>query len=238
LCDLFITDASGRDGDEKGQEALAALAPLALEKPVLLPLPRLGRCQEMFSLLASIPALTQKKGAVAMDAPLVDALDVWLADEAVDGKGRAALELARALFASGAWIRFTQPAEAPPGPRLIGAMDAMLSTGSSGELCARVLREGGTVIFSGHAAQGTPGRTLLDSGNPDVIRLPWKIHPNEDDILAALGKTEAQRVLLVHTPHKKAIQIARRLHEKTGVVATAPATGDTLRVNDRPGDSA
>lgn len=227
-CDVFITDASGSDGDGEGLDKLAELVPLSLERPILLPLPRMGRCQEMLSLMASLPELTGKQGAVAMEAPLVDAIDIWLGDEAVQGKGREALEKAKDLFTSGRWIRFKKPEEVPAGPRIIGAMDAMLSVGPSAQLSEQVLAQGGLVIFSGHAALGTPGRTLLDSGNPDVLRLPWKIHPEAADVEKVASQIKPSKIILVHTPYERARAIALSLKEKLGVDVVAPQVGDEI----------
>ena len=227
-CRLFITDSSGKDGDGEGLDRLAELVMLSLEKPVLLPLPRLGRCQEMLSLMASMPELTQRTGAVAMEAALVDALDVWLDDEAVTGSPREQLELAKALFANGRWIRFRKPEEIPDGPRIIGAMDAMLSAGISGELSQRVLAQDGVVLFSGHAALGTPGRTLLDSGDERVMRLPWKIHPEAADVANVLDAMKPERALLVHTPQERARKIAESLRAQCGIEVLAPTTGNVL----------
>lgn len=229
-CRTFITDASGKDGDGEGLDRLGKLVMLSLEKPILLPLPRMGRCQEMLCYMASLPELANKAGAVAMDAPLVDAIDTWLTDDGIPEKGRKDLELAKKLFADGRWIRFTRADEVPVGPRIIGAMDAMLSTGISGEMSERVLAEGGMVIFSGHAALGTPGRTLLDSGNPNVIRLPWKIHPEAADVEQVLENLKPENVILVHTPQERAAQIAASLTEKLGIRALAPCTGDVVEL--------
>ncbi len=227
-CDLFITDASGSDGDGEGLDKLEGLLRLSLETPLLLPLPRLGRCQEMLAFMASMPELVQKSGAVAMEAPLVDALAVWLEDEAVAGQGRASLELARKLFDDGTWIRFTRPEEVPSGPRVIGATDAMLSVGPSAALSEQVLAQGGLVVFSGHAALGTPGRTLLDSQNPRVMRLPWKIHPERADVAAAVSAVRASKAMLVHTPGEKALRTAQELRGELGITVFAPEVGDVI----------
>lgn len=227
-CSLFVTDASGGMRDSDGLKTLAELAPRSREIPVLLPLPRLGRCQEMLGLLARLPALAGHKHAVAMEKPLVAAMDVWLEDTSLTGKGRADLERARGYFSSGIWLTFSAIEELPPGPRLIGAMDAMLSAGNSPALSHNVLAEGGLVLFSGHAAAGTPGRKLLDAGRPDVIRLPWKIHPNRSDVRRAFASTGAGALMLVHTPLETAQDIAREIRGANGAAVYAPSPGDTV----------
>lgn len=231
-CRIFITDASGRDGDGEGAARLAALVESGHGRPLFLPLPKLGRCQEMLSLMASMPALADRPEAVAMEAALVDALDVWLADEAVTGDGRKALERARTLFAEGRWLRFSSPEELEGRrPAVIGAMDAMLSAGISGELAERTLAQGGTVAFSGHAAAGTPGRQMLDEGRPGVMRLPWQIHPGPSDVEKAIERLRPAHTVLVHAPAERAVPLARELGARTGLMVHAPAVGDVLELH-------
>ena len=104
----------------------------------------------------------------------------------------------------------------------------MLSVGPSAQLSEQVLAQGGLVIFSGHAALGTPGRTLLDSGNPDVLRLPWKIHPEAADVEKVASQIKPSKIILVHTPYERARAIALSLKEKLGVDVVAPQVGDEI----------
>lgn len=228
-CDLFITDAVGKPDDARGFDELRRLAESSAEKPVFLPLPRFGRSQEMLAFLAALPELAERRGAVAMDAAIVEGFDAWQGDADMSPAGAAAVARARGLFASGAWLAFTKPEEIPDGPRLIGAVDAMLSAGHSQAIATRVLAAGGLVAFSGHAAAGTAGRTLLDSGNPAVSRMPWKIHPNAVDVSAALSTTGAKTAVLVHTPRDRAIALAEKLRARhAGVTIQTPGPGDTI----------
>lgn len=229
-CDLFITDASGSEEDDQGRALLEKLLSGFTEKPLLLPLPAVGRSQEMLAVMASMPELVRTAGSVVMDRTLVNGLDIWLEDRDVSAQGRAALIRARQLFGSGRWLAVSRAEEIPDGPRIIGAANAMLSAGLSAAAGEKVLSAGGLILFSGHAAPGTPGRRLLDCGHPQVRRLPWKVHPSMTDVEKAASAVRPSAMILVHTPLDRAMRLAKQIESRCGTRVFAPAVGDILEI--------
>ena len=229
-CDLFITDASGSEKDDEGREQLKMLLSCSQERPILLPLPVVGRSQEMLAVMASMPELAGTAGAVVMDRTLVSGLDIWLKDKDISARGRAALIRAKQLFESGQWIAVSRAEDIPHGPRVIGAANAMLSSGLSAAAGRQVLAEDGLILFSGHAAPGTPGRQLLDSGHPQIRRLPWKVHPSMRDVEKATSAVRPSSMILVHTPLDRARSMAAQLEFRCGTKVFAPAVGDMLTI--------
>ena len=231
-CDVFITDASGSEEDETG---VTQLMQLMLDvhvqgRSLMLPLPAVGRSQEMLALMTSMPELVRRPGAVVMDRTLVKGLDIWLMDKDISAQGRTALIRAKQLFDSGLWLAVSRAEDIPDGPSIIGAANAMLSSGLSAAAAAKTLARDGLVLFSGHVASGTPGYALLHAGNAQVRRLPWKVHPCMADVENAFAAVRPSAMVLIHTPHDRAENLAGQLSLRCGIRVLAPNVGDSMEL--------
>lgn len=214
----------------------------ASRRPVLLPLPRRGRGQELLARLAgSVPDTLP----VYVDDAVADGLAQCLGEPFLRPSGRAGLMAALERLDSpdspgGRWRRIKTFDDVPaePGPCLILASDAMLSLGLAADLWQRVLAGGGLVAFTGHVSAGTPGQALLDDPAQAgaVRRLPLQIHPGLADIRAVLdawGPAPAPRtVIFIHCNANDARQAADELRSPT-VRTLAPQVGEVIELSQQ-----
>jgi len=198
---------------------------------LLLPLPRLGRSQEIMLYLASrlpreVP-LYVESSIVAGLGFYRDHLEIVSAEGLKDlqdfDKGR--IEILNDSFS---------PQKVAPG--VILAADGMASNGKSRQI-AQILAERGDscIVFSGHVARGTFGDLLLTRGIPSqalVKAEKWKVHPDIGEIRATLQQIAGpgSQVALVHADHQEAVAAAKILAED-GYKAIVPKIGDRITVS-------
>ena len=231
-CNILITNAMGRVSATQGLQSLHALCGQAASRPLLFALPRYGRGQEI---LAALCAQQANAVDLCIDDSLLQALKAYREDPAVSPEGRALLATLDAQLAAGRWQRFSKASSVKDlRAGCILSCDAMLSAGNAAVLSPAILAADGAVIFSGHLAAGTPGYDLLHNGHPGALRLPWKIHPQPDDVRAIVAQTGADRVLLVHCERDVAETVGKELLAGASAPAALtvhiPAPGDVLDI--------
>lgn len=117
---------------------------------------------------------------------------------------------------------------------IILANDGML-TAHSGYYYLQQLGQddANTVVITGHAAVGTPAQLLFDEAfcsaknlNLQRIKLPFKLHLDDDDVLALNEQVQAKKVLLVHTEKEFARDLLQRLRQNH-IEAICPSVKDS-----------
>lgn len=198
---------------------------------LLLPLPRLGRSQEIMLYLASrLP----REVPIYVESSIVAGLDFYKDHPEVVSAGglrelrdfdKGRIEILNDSFST---------REAVPG--VILATDGMASNGKSRQI-AEVLAERGDscIVFSGHVARGTFGDLLLRreiQSKAMIQEGKWKVHPDIGEIRAMLRKIAGPgtQVTLVHAEHQDALDAAKILAED-GYHAVAPMIGDRVTVS-------
>jgi len=121
-----------------------------------------------------------------------------------------------------------------PDGAIILANDGML-TAHSGVYYLQHLGQDADnmVIFTGHAAVGTPAQLLFDETychdhnlNIQKMTIPFKLHLDDDDVITLNDQVQAKKVVLVHTEKKAASNLLKRLSQ-TGVEAICPALNES-----------
>jgi len=180
--ETVIFDASYGDTEQTQDGQRAALADVAAKGPVLLPVPADGRGPE-------IAVFLQDAGF----------------DVAIDDEMRAAA----ALLTQGA-RESAQPDGIPRLQRLVrdarpltgespgaGVMVAHGGTGDTGVPAALIERwhdaREPQIVFTGHLADGTTGRKLVDCGRAAFSR--WNVHPTLSQNLTLLARIAPRRIL-------------------------------------------
>jgi Cft2 family RNA processing exonuclease len=178
----MIFDASYGDAEATQEAQRSALAEMAAEGPLLLPVPADGRGPEIATFMQEAGFDVAVDDAVCAVATLLT---------------RAARESAK-------------PAGVPALQRLIGeargldaeapASGVMVAHGGSGDVgvaAALIRRWGGerdpAIVFTGHLPAGTAGRKLVDSGRALFRR--WNVHPTFSQNVQLIESVDPRRVV-------------------------------------------
>ncbi|TEB13476.1 MBL fold metallo-hydrolase [Pelotomaculum propionicicum] len=207
----------------------------------LLPVPRIGRGQEMVSCLLQI---SLSGVPVYIDKGLTDALKYYQDyHEGLSAEGKSflqGLDMSKFNILPAGF----EPAKISK-PAIIVMPDAMLSAGPS-EKWFRLLAEDerNSIILTGSQAAGTIGARLLsgeriflpeNSGEPFIIgasvkKITWKAHPDWEDLQYLLapfaGRTE---VILGHCNVENSGKLAAEL-KKIGISSRIMPTGSTIHL--------
>ncbi len=206
----------------------------------LLPLPRLGRSQDVMLLLqeesASLPPIFVEAGLREACADYARFAS-WL-------RPGAMVRLERALASPAFhWVETAaQRRSAWQTPAaVILATDAMFSNGTSVDhLHALAGSARNLIVLTGHQAPGTPGRELEQgkrdlamaqgrlSVNARVERVTLKVHPVLSETLQLIG-TNTREVFIVHSERDAADELERELRARD-LPATVPALGTPYRL--------
>lgn len=192
----------------------------------LLPLPRLGRSQEILLLLAQE---AHRLAPIWVAAAIVDALVGYRAARELTADGRRRL----AAFDPGRVRVFESPDEVPDTrPGVVLAPDGMLSGGPSVPILERLAPDPrNSVVLTGHQAAGTLGERLLREPPAAgrgcrVELLVWKVHPDRLDRERFLGGLQGRpRIFPVHAEPASAEAVARMARAR-GFPADVLAVGE------------
>ncbi len=203
---------------------------------VLLPMPRMGRSQEVMLLLAEhahrLPPI-YVEASIGEAAHMLLQHDTWLRPGAADALRR--------LMASPPF-HFIHTPDRPqalasligPGPAIVMVTGGMLSGGTSPVHLHHI---GGQahhrIILTGYQAPGTPGRQLLAGTRrlrtslgdlhvrASIRHITLKVHPSYAENLSILRQTRPRQTFVVHSEVSAAQPLARRLIAE-GFTAIAP----------------
>jgi Cft2 family RNA processing exonuclease len=178
----MIFDASYGDAEETQGRQRAALADMAENGPMLLPVPADGRGPEI--------AIFLQQGG--FDVAIDDA--VRAAAALLTQAGRASARPA-ILPALEKLISDARPFDAHSSAT--GVMVAHGGSGDAGTAAALIARwrdQGDpAIVFTGHLAAGTTGRMLVDGGRASFQR--WNVHPTFAQNLRLIERVNPRRVL-------------------------------------------
>ncbi|QGP93884.1 Ribonuclease [Neomoorella glycerini] len=198
---------------------------------VLLPVPRVGRSQEILVLLnrelvAEVP--------IYVEAPILESLRNLLRDQESSGM-KCPGEIINIVYNEKV-KEFHRPLEMGQKERaIILATDAMGSSDATKELIDYLgTSEKNTIIFTGFLYEGTKGEQVLkgtlDGIKARVIMLTWKVHPDRKDIEDMLGRIKGDpAVIITHVAREKGMELARLLRQK-GVKAIVPHIGEIINL--------
>jgi len=182
-CDLFLVDASyGEDRIPAAERGLAVTRWLqAHPQGAVLPTPLTGRSIELIALIETPIAIHP-----SMREPLAQQIAAtdWLAP------GMAEI-LASRLATAELW----QEGMALPTAALL-CHDGMGLSGPSQAALAQASAAGHPVLLTGHLPKGSPGATMLTSGQAQWLRFPT--HPTQPEN-AALAAASGAAVILAHS---------------------------------------
>ena len=125
-----------------------------------------------------------------------------------------------------------------PDGAIILANDGML-TAHSGAYYLSQLGQDPTneVVITGHAAAGTPAQLLFDEdyctkNNLDIQKanIPFKLHLDDDDVLALNEQVQAKKVILVHTEKDAAANLIKSLAHQ-GIEVICPSNCNSWELN-------
>jgi Cft2 family RNA processing exonuclease len=178
----MIFDAAYGDSEETQARQRADLADMAEGAALLLPVPADGRGPE-------IALFLQQAGFdVAIDDQVRTA--ALLLTQAARASAKAA-----SLPALEQLIRAARPLDADTPAR--GVMVAHGGSGDTGVAAVLIRRWRGqsdpAIVFTGHLAAGTTGRTLVDSGRAGFRR--WNVHPTFSQNLRLIESVNPRRVV-------------------------------------------
>ncbi|OIQ54290.1 MBL fold metallo-hydrolase [Neomoorella thermoacetica] len=196
---------------------------------VLLPVPRIGRSQEILVLLNSALKVSVP---IYVEAPILAGLRGFL--RAPEKSGIKCPAQIVNIDCDEKIKEFYRISEIPPkGEAIILATDAMGSSGATKELIDRLgISEKNTIIFTGFLYEGTKGEQVLkgavDGIKARVARFIWKVHPDWKDIEDMLGKIKGDPIVIItHVAREKGDELARLLRKK-GVKAIVPRVGEII----------
>jgi Cft2 family RNA processing exonuclease len=178
----MIFDASYGDAEATQEPQRAALAELAGQGPLLLPVPADGRGPEIAVFLQG----------VGFDVAIDDA--VRAAATLLTQAGRASAK-PESIPALERLLRDARPLDAAAPPQ--GVMVAHGGSGDTG-IAAKLLarwrdaREP-AIVFTGHLPAGTAGRALVDNGRAGFRR--WNVHPTLSQNMQLIARVDPHRVI-------------------------------------------
>jgi Cft2 family RNA processing exonuclease len=185
----MIIDASYGVTEETQDHQRAALADWARKGPLLLPVPADGRGPE-------IAIFLQQAGFdVAID-DAIRATATLLTQAAHESVKEASIPALQRL------IREARPLDDKSAP--IGVMLAHGGSGDTGVAAALIVRwrvrSDVAIVFTGHLAEGTAGRDLVDVGRAKFQR--WNVHPTFSQNLQLIKSVNPRRVLPAFADHR------------------------------------
>jgi Cft2 family RNA processing exonuclease len=164
-----ICDVSYGDHQEPLSVGIEGIASEALKGPLLLPMPPAGRGLDAAVLLSEAGFGIGLCPAHRKIAERLAARDRGEVSATARQRLAALLERATPLH------------ENSPAQDVMIAAAADAGNGMAARLVARFADDGGVrVIFTGHVADGTPGKALIAEGRAAFVR--WNVHPRASDI--------------------------------------------------------
>lgn len=137
---------------KQGQLILAYASVVLKKGPLLLPVPKNGRAIDLVYLLRSSGKIAVDEGLIVFFDELSKS-DYWVSSEitsALEGK------------------------LCQKSPNVFLIADAQLATSESKKVAADILKRGGSILFTGHADEGSEARRLVASGAGRLI--PYNAH--------------------------------------------------------------
>lgn len=166
---VAICDVSYGDHDASLAGGMGGLVAEASKGPLLLPMPPAGRGLDAAVLLSEAGF---QIGLCPAHRGVADRL---LASRRGEISGAARLRLAAALEKA----KPLDAGSAPQGVMIAAAADA--GEGLASKLADRFVGDHAIgIVFTGHVAPGTPGKTLIEKGRAGFIR--WNVHPRAGDV--------------------------------------------------------
>lgn len=165
---IAICDVSYGDHEAPLSEGVERLVAEALKGPLLLPMPPAGRGLDAAVLLseAGFPV-----GLCAVHRRIADMLVA--SPDSISDSARRRLE---DLLTKATKLDEDSPAE---GVMIAATADA--DSGLAAKLVGRFEDDSSVrIVFTGHVADGTVGKTLIKQGNASFAR--WNVHPRASDI--------------------------------------------------------
>jgi Cft2 family RNA processing exonuclease len=175
----LVADASYGDYDDPLAQSIAPLDDLAAQGPLLLPAPAGGRGLEM-----AMHFHAAGHPIALCPAHLMLGERLLALPELIDAPRRS--RLAATLAAA----RPLDAGSAPGGVAIAASANA--DSGLAVELVPAWLGRA-TIVFTGHRAEGTASRQLVDTGDARFIR--WNVHPRRSDLLAMLDAVQPETIL-------------------------------------------
>ncbi|WGF87411.1 MBL fold metallo-hydrolase [Marinivivus vitaminiproducens] len=199
---VLVFDASYGDYDRPLDDARDELARRAADGPLLLPTQPAGRGLEMAL------ALRERTDVPIRLCPvhLATLRTVCGHDEALlmPGKREALLRLAETC------------GEIDPAARPDGILIAAPADGGHGPSADMLRRHADDrsmrIVFTGHGAEGTPAKALVEAGRADVVR--WNVHPRVSDNAALLARVGPERALPAFLPAERLAGLRDRLSDQ------------------------
>ncbi|HHW06991.1 MAG TPA: MBL fold metallo-hydrolase [Clostridia bacterium] len=196
---------------------------------VLLPVPRIGRSQEILILLSSALKVNVP---IYVEAPILAGLRGFLRDPERSGI-KCPAQITN-ICDNEKIKEFCRISDIPQkGEAVILATDAMGSSGATKELIDRLgISENNSIIFTGFLYEGTKGDQVLkgavDGIKARVTRFTWKVHPDWKDIEDMLRKIKGDPIVVItHVAREKGDELAHMLRQK-GVRAIVPRIGEII----------
>lgn len=179
---VLICDASYGNYDAPLAEGVRQITDEAARGPLLLPMPPAGRGLDAAVLLAEAGVdISICKAHRGIAARLIESKAGEVSEESkqrlYDMLGRAG-ELTATSVPGGVMIAATADAG--------GGVAEPLASRFAADSAAKI-------VFTGHVADGTPGRKLLSEGRAKFIR--WNVHPRASDVVRLVGQTRPRAVL-------------------------------------------
>ena len=199
--DLLILDTAYGVERMMGKDEITDFVVRKLEEfdRVILPLPRLGRSQEIVHMLFKRgdcePLGIHLDRKIAESTKLTFRYVQWLKLERLDDEFIQFLER----------MRVVESPEDLEGKGLYLLSDGMMSGGLSKMALVKFMEDPRTAfILTGRQEEGTPGwKILMDEGmKKRVFQLIWKVHPDVSDIVDIIEKVEPTHVVPFHCSKK------------------------------------
>lgn len=207
---LIVDAAYGTRKIPKRDELLNIVA--AKDKRIILPLPGVGRSQEILMKLIEndlIPVFVDKK--------ILDGFDFFLKD---------CREWTRWDLPE---LNFEIPENLPPGIYL--TTDGMITSGTSLKLFNMLRGDKNTLfVMTGHQEEGTIGWKLLREGEVAIQQI-WKIHPDTEDLLEILSMVKPDVVIPFHSDRKDLDEL-KSFFERNGVRVLTPEFGESVYMEE------
>ncbi len=209
---LLVDTAYGIKKLEKREELLNIVD--AKNKRVILPLPRIGRSQEILMELLKneiIPVFVDEK--ILKGFEFLRRYRGWLKTD-FDPPD----------------VSTNLPEKMPYGIYL--TTDGMMTSGSSVEIYKKLKDDEDTLfIMTGYTEEGTLGRRLLEEGR--AISFTWKIHPDAEDLLKIVETVEPDVIIPFHSDRGD-LEKLKEFFRKNGFEVLIPEQGEYIDMEAIP----
>ena len=211
--DVLIVDTAYGSRKIEPRESLMGLILRFKHRRVVLPLPRVGRSQEIL-----LTMLRSGMMPVYVDERILRAFDVlerfrdWLKMDINTPEVNTEL-----------------PTDLPAGVYL--TTDGMVTRGSSLKLYKLLKGDPNTIfILTGHQEEGTYGWKLLRDGE-NAIEFVWKVHPDLEDVLRIIETVSPSYTIVFHADEgesKKMVEMLNDMGVRSGILKR----GESLRLEE------